>query len=245
MRLYCSGSPSVGCAGGRRPARVRISGSMLRPREMCSTIRIEARMSRGNSATIRLIASTPPAEAPITMTSCLTISPHLLRTEVCKPHDITGRAGVVRPHAFALGREAEGQRHLKGLQRAHLPIEPGLRVRPEAVSPAQSRTDVGYTQIAHPPDRIVQPVVLEVEPLAQPELGRMLRKLAQRELRRPIFAQQPHIKVAVIRRSFGFAVPSGRRPRLRQVVQAVPVDAVGTPVQQLRGSSQPELLHLF
>src|SRR3954470_7706060 len=231
MRLYWSGSPSVGCAAGRRPARVRISGSMLRPREMCSTMRIDARMSRGNSATIRLIASTPPAEAPITITSCLAISPHLLRTEVCKPHDITGRAGVVRPHAFTLGREAERQRHLKGLQRAHLPIEPGLRVRPETVDPTQSRTDVGYTQIAHPPDRIVQPVVLEVEPLAQPERGRMLSEFAQRELRRPIFAQQPHVKVSVIRRSFRFAVAGGRRPGLRQVVQAVPMDAVSAPVQ--------------
>src|SRR3954462_5098182 len=158
MRPYCSGSPSVGCAAGRRPARVRISGSMLRPREMCSTIRIEARMSRGNSATIRLIASTPPAEAPITITSCLAISPHLLRTEVCKPHDITGRAGMVRPHAFALGREAERHPHLTGPQRGHLPTDPGLRVRPEVVSPAQSFTDVGYPQTPTPPARVAQPV---------------------------------------------------------------------------------------
>src|SRR5262245_52704148 len=52
---------------------------MLRPREMCSTTKIEARISRGRSATIRLIASTPPAEAPMTTMSCLAMTPRVLR----------------------------------------------------------------------------------------------------------------------------------------------------------------------
>src|SRR5215211_2709310 len=40
---------------------------------MCSTTMTDACRSRGRSATTRLIASTPPAEAPMAMTSCLAI----------------------------------------------------------------------------------------------------------------------------------------------------------------------------
>src|SRR4051794_35170024 len=124
MRPYCSGSRSVGWAAGRRPARVRISGSMLLPREMCTTTKTEARISRGSSATSRLRASTPPADAPITTTSCLAIAAHLLGAKLCKTRDITRRAGVVRPDALVLGRETERHRDGERLQRAHLPIEP-------------------------------------------------------------------------------------------------------------------------
>src|SRR3954451_14176493 len=187
MRLYCSGSPSVGCAAGRRPARVRISGSMLRPREMCRTTRMEARMSRGNSATMRLIASTPPADAPMTMTSCLAITPHLLRAEICKPRDIARRARVVGPYAFTLGSEAERERHADPLQGTHLPIEPRLRAGPEAVRPAQARSQVRYTQFAHPVHRIVEARILEVEPLAEAQFGRERCEIVQRQLGRAVF----------------------------------------------------------
>src|SRR3954470_22086217 len=119
MRPYCSGSRSVGWVAGRRPARVRISGRMLLPREMCRTTKIDARISRGSSATNRLTASTPPADAPTTTTSCLAITAHLLRAKLCKTRDIARRAGVMRPDAFVLGRETERHGDGEGLQRAH------------------------------------------------------------------------------------------------------------------------------
>src|SRR5579859_4702002 len=110
---------------------------MLRPREMCSTTKTAARRSRGRSATIRLIASTPPAEAPMTTTSGLGIPSHLLGAELCKARDIARWTGVVRAEAFALRREGERQGDGEGVELAHLPIEPGLRVGPEAVCPSQ------------------------------------------------------------------------------------------------------------
>src|SRR5262249_10418090 len=66
-------------------------GSRLRPRAMCSTTKIDARRSRGSSATIRLIASTPPAEAPMTTTSCLAIATHLFGAKLCKLRDVASR----------------------------------------------------------------------------------------------------------------------------------------------------------
>jgi hypothetical protein len=61
----------VGGDACRRPARDRISGMWLLPRVVCSTMSTDAGRSRGRSPTTRLIASTPPADAPMTATSCL------------------------------------------------------------------------------------------------------------------------------------------------------------------------------
>ena len=89
---------SVGRMRGRQASgRLRISGSRLRPRETCRTTNTEACRSRGRSATTRLIASTPPADAPMTMTSCLAITAHHPGAEVCKPSDIARRTRVCGP----------------------------------------------------------------------------------------------------------------------------------------------------
>ena len=60
------------------------------------------------------------------------------------------RARMVRRDAPVLRRKAEGQRNIKTLQRPHLPIEPVLRMRPEAVGPAQSGTQIPHTQPLQP-----------------------------------------------------------------------------------------------
>src|SRR4051794_2123290 len=144
MRPYCSGSPSTGCPAGSRDARVRISGSMLRPRDMCSTTKTAACKSRENSATTEEMASTPPAEAPIRTISCLAtessltasyVLPHLACAEIGVAGDIPRRTRVVRFHSLAFGSKTERQGDPKGLQCAHLTVEPGvgagtLRIRP-------------------------------------------------------------------------------------------------------------------
>ena len=63
-------SPSFAAVAGKAPARERIFGSKLGPvGEVCKTMAMAAGRPRGSPRTRRLRASTPPAEAPTTMTS--------------------------------------------------------------------------------------------------------------------------------------------------------------------------------
>src|SRR4051794_27237076 len=55
------------------------------------------------------------------------------RAELREPLGVLGDGGVVRPLALMLRGEAERGRHPEILERAHLPVEPPLRVRAEPV----------------------------------------------------------------------------------------------------------------
>ena len=70
-----------------------------------------------------------------------------------------------------LGREAEVSVTAKGSS-AHLSVEPFERVGPEAVGPAQAGTQMADAELAQPAHRVVEPVVLEMEPLADAEMRR-------------------------------------------------------------------------
>src|SRR5690606_6898197 len=124
-------------------------------------------------------------------------------------------------------------------------VEPRIRTRPEAVRPAQPRTQVADAEPAQQAHRVIQPVILEVEPLADPELRRVPGEARERDLRTTVLAHEPHVEVTVVGGAFGLAMACGGRPRAGQVVQAVPVDPWHTADQQLRGADQPERLHLL
>src|SRR3546814_16443249 len=81
-----------------------------------------------------------------------------------------GRARVVRGDAAVLRGEAEGHRDVELRQRLHLAIEPGERAGTEAVGPAQAGAQMPDTQASQPSDRVVQPVILALEPLADSHL---------------------------------------------------------------------------
>ena len=80
----------------------------------------------------------------------------------------------MRPQAAALGRETERQRDGERLERLHLAVEPRLRVRALPVGPAQAGAEVPDAELLQPADAALEPRVLEVEPLADPEVGRQL-----------------------------------------------------------------------
>src|SRR3546814_15363975 len=84
-----------------------------------------------------------------------------------------------------------------------------------------------------------------MEPLANPHLPLQLSKNRQSGLGAPVGAQESHMKMAVIRGTLGFLMPCGRSPRLRQIIEAVPVHRCFPPCQQLRGLCDSPSLHLL
>src|SRR5690606_22552021 len=107
-------------------------------------------------------------------------------------------ARMMRHETAMLWREAEGTGHVEVRQRSHPPVEPVERPRGETVGPGEAGTNAGHTQSLHPLHRIVQPMILEVEPLHQPEIGRVLGEMFKRRLRRAILAQKAHVEMPVI-----------------------------------------------
>src|SRR6185312_9533061 len=87
-------------------------------------------------------------------------------TEIRKLFRVERRTGMVGTYAARLGREAESHRHLEFLQGTHLAVEPAERSRTQAVRPAQAGAQVFDAQPPQPLHRVIQPVVLEMEPLA-------------------------------------------------------------------------------
>src|SRR5690606_7876097 len=79
------------------------------------------------------------------------------------------RARVMRRHCAMLRGEAECERHVEISKRGHLPVEPLERIWAKAVGPRQAGPHMLDPEPLHPSHRIVQPVVLEMKPLAQAE----------------------------------------------------------------------------
>src|SRR5262245_36181084 len=84
-----------------------------------------------------------------------------------------------------------------------------------------------------------------MEPLADAERGSVIGELSERAFRRAVFAQQAHVKMTIIRRPFGLAMPRRRGPCARQVVKTVPVDSFNSACEQFRRAPQAEFLYLF
>ncbi len=75
----------------------------------------------------------------------------------------------------------------KSSQRLHLPVEPVERVGAEAVGPGQPGAQIGHAEALHPGHGLVEPVILEVEPLAEAHVGRVVARTA----RAPASASRP------------------------------------------------------
>src|SRR5947207_3085797 len=102
-----------------------------------------------------------------------------------------------------------------------------------------------YPQPPHPGYRLSKPVILKMEPLTETEGRRVRGKFLQGQLRRPVFAQQTHVKVPVVRGALRLLMARGRGPSLRQIVQAVPMDAWADARQKARRSCHAPSLHLL
>jgi hypothetical protein len=173
------------------------------------------------------------------------IPPYHLDAEIRELLNALRWARIVREHAARLWGETKRQSDLEFLEGAHLSVEPIYRLRTQAISPAQPRTQVLNAQTVQPEDRVVEPVILEVKPLANAEVRRILREGLQGEFGRAILAQQPHVKVPVIGRPFRLAMSGRGRPGTGEVIQTVPVNPLRTPAQELSHPPQAELLNLL
>src|SRR5690242_3968950 len=166
-------------------------------------------------------------------------------TELGEVPDCAGRAGVVRAHAMAVRGKAERQRDIEFFERGHLAVEPGQSAWAQAISPAQARPQLLDTEFPHPFDGLFEPVVLKMEPLADAQFRAVFAETPKSALRSAVFANQTHIKMAIIGRAFGLPVASGGGPGPRQVKQTIPVDSGGLADQQFRSASQSEFLDFF
>src|SRR5260370_41918545 len=61
-----------------------------------------------------------------------------------------------------------------------------------------------------PHRRVIEAMVLEMEPLADAEPRRVIGEMPRRPLRRAVLAQQPHVEMPVIGRALRLLVAGGR-----------------------------------
>src|SRR6185369_10497034 len=98
------------------------------------------------------------------------IAPGHPATELGEGLRAARRAGVVGAQPLVLGGEAVGEGHVEAVERRHLAVEPGVGPGTEAVRPGEAGAQVPDPEVLQPAHAVLQPVVLEVEPLADPEL---------------------------------------------------------------------------
>src|SRR3954463_3858514 len=130
------------------------------------------------------------------------------------------------------GRKAERQRHLEFREGVHLSIEPLDGVGAEAVGPGEAGSEMLYAEAAHPAHGLLQTVIVEMKPLAQPHHVRILFEGLASDFRRAVLAQQSHVEVPIVGRSLGLPMPSCRFPCRGKVVKAVPMNPWGSSRQQ-------------
>ena len=119
------------------------------------------------------------------------------------------------------------------------------RIRPKAVGPGQAGPEVPDAEPPHPGDGVVEPMILEMKPLAQPHRWRVSGKRSQRRL----WASRPRATApcgnAGSRTSPPPPCAASSPPRPRQIVEAVPVNARRPADQQFGGALQTPGLDLF
>jgi hypothetical protein len=106
---------------------------------------------------------------------------------------------MVRLNTAMLWREAESKGDIEFLQGGHLPVEPGFRVRSETIRPAQAGPQVTNAQHPQPFHCLIKSVILKVEPLADSHIRSVVTKLFRGRFRCPVFPQQPHVEMPVVR----------------------------------------------
>src|SRR5438067_6211108 len=148
----------------------------------------------------------------------------------------------MRDNTQMLGRETKRQGSGKFFDGLHLPIEPGFSIGTERVCPAQSSSQMSHAQPAKPFHRIIKAMVFEMKPLAN---SKTRRKMRERQLWSSVLLKQTHVIVTVIGAAFRFFVPCGGHPGCRQVVEAIPMNAIHDWSQQLGRALNSENLHFF
>src|SRR5579885_182957 len=146
------------------------------------------------------------------VTRLLSVAADDAGAEVGEGFDVARRTGVVRAKAALLGSEAKGEGDVKRLEGFHLAVKPALPAGTIAVGPTEAGAELLDAEFAEPADGVLEAMVLEMEPLADAELGRVAGKLRESTFGRAIFAKKAHVKVAIVGGAFGFAMASGSRP---------------------------------
>ena len=152
----------------------------------------------------------------------------------------------MRLNALVLGSKAVRDRNVERLEGFHLPVEPIERIRPIRVGPTDSCPDVLDAEILQMPNGIVEPVVLEMKPLADTQVAECTCENACTK------ASAFHPREAAPCRSGD----SRTSPRLRdaaswpasargKIVQTVPVDSINLALQQLGRTLKSPFLHFL
>ena len=113
-----------------------------------------------------------------------------------------------------LRRKAKGDRHLEFLERAHLPIKPGIGIGPKAIRPTKPGAQMADAKLAEQADRVVQSMILEVKPLADAKVRSELRENLRGAFWRAVFPENAHVEMAIVTRSLG--LPDGGWWRARR-----------------------------
>src|SRR3954465_7568803 len=108
------------------------------------------------------------------------VTPYHSRAEVRELANLLRRTRMVRHDAARLRRETERDRHVEVVERRHLSVEPRVRIRTQAVRPAQARAQLLHAELLQPPYAVVEPVIFEMKPLAHAKLRRELVEMRQR-----------------------------------------------------------------
>jgi hypothetical protein len=105
-----------------------------------------------------------------------------------------GGGRVVGAEAAGAGGEAEGDGDVEAVEGLHLAVEPGEPALAVRVGPREAGAELVHAEALEPTDRLVEAWVLEVEPLADAEVGRERREVPERALGRPVLAQEAHVE---------------------------------------------------
>src|SRR5215213_2854302 len=101
------------------------------------------------------------------------------------------------------------------------------------------------TEPVEPAHRVIEPMILEMKPLANAQRRRVPGKAIHREFGAAVLAQESHVEVPVIGRSLRLSMAGGGNPSFRQVVEAVPVNARCASDKKISGSVDTPSLDLF
>ena len=104
----------------------------------------------------------------------------------------------MRSNATGLWSKAERQGDVEFLERAHLPVEPRFGVGSQTVCPTEAGSEVPYSELPEPANRIVEPGILEMEPLADAQSRGVLAEVLRGGLRCPVLTQQAQIEMSVV-----------------------------------------------
>ena len=80
-------------------------------------------------------------------------------------------------------------------------------------------------ELPQPAHSAIEPMVLKMKPLANPERRRERGERIDPYFRRAVLADEPHVKMAIIGGALCLLMTRRRGPGLGQVEQAVPVNA--------------------